>query len=315
MNYAFRIKFYLNQVGAISSNNREEHFLISNDKSAKIYCYEKMLSESSEIYIHSDGYNSEVEARLEGEKVKKSILIACSMRRIFVDVGKDRATSMLGEKVKQKIWNEHQIQIIDEVHGLDVYDARKQTSVIKGSSPSIILENSATDLIKDIQSLFSTSVRLNDKDLLAFELYGASGFEKSSRSKFLTLMLAIESMMEQKKRSPKIVRAIKDLIKSLNAMDLNGDEIESIKGSIGDLENESISKSGENLARSFLGSKKYNEVEAPKFFRYCYKIRSNLVHHGEPKIPDHEFSGLVATLEIFVHDILESKIKVLANNC
>ena len=121
MNYAFRIKFYLNQAGAISSNNREEQFIISNGKSAKIYCYKDKLSESSEIYIYSDGYSSEVEARAEGEKVKKSILIACSMRRIFVDVGKDRAASILGKVVKEKIWNEHQIQIIDEVHGLDVY--------------------------------------------------------------------------------------------------------------------------------------------------------------------------------------------------
>ena len=251
------------------------------------------------------------------------------MRRIFVDVGKDRATSMLGEKVKQKIWNEHQIQIIDEVHGLDVYDARKQTSVIKGSSPSIILENSATDLIKDIQSLFSTSAHLNDKDLLAFELYGASGFEKSSRSRFLTLILAIESMIEQKEKSPIIVKALEDFKKSLAEMDLNRneiksinggipklkDEIKSVNGGIDNLKKESISKSGGNLSRTLLGSRKYKGREPSKFFGYCYKIRNNLVHYGKPKIPDHEFSGLVATLEIFVHDILKSKIKVLANNC
>lgn len=306
--------FYLNQAGAISSNNREEQFIISNGKSAKIYCYKDKLSESSEIYIYSNGYSSEVEARAEGEKVKKFILIACSMRRIFVDVGKDRAASILGKVVKEKIWNEHQIQIIDEVHGLDVYDTGKKTQVIKGSGVSIVIVNSATDLINDIQSLVSTSAYLNDKDLLAFELYGASGFEKSSRSRFLTLMLALESIIEQKNRSPKITNVIKDIIKSLNAMDLNPDEMQSIKNGISMLKKESISKSGQNLSETLLGSKKYQGLEPSKFFLRCYKIRSNLVHDGEPKIPENEFSGLAATLEIFVHDVLESKIELLANN-
>ncbi len=315
VNYAFRIKFYLSQAGAISSDNPEEQFFISNGKTAKIFCYKNKLSESSEIYICTNGYSSVDEAKEEGKKIQKSILIASSLRRIFVDVGKDRATIIIPKELKEKLLNEYKVEFIEEVHGLDVYNASKNIKIVKGTQPTLVTVNKATDLIKDIQSLLSASIStyLNDKELLAFELYGASGFEKSPRSRFLTLMLAIESMIEQKDRPPKIINAIKYLIKIFETMNLNTDEIKSIKSGIFDLKIESISKSGQNLSKTLLGSKKYQGSDPSKFFKYCYKIRSNLVHNGEPNIPDHKFSGLAATLEIFVHDILESKIKLLAN--
>ena len=313
MNYAFRIKFYINVAGSISSHNREEIFLISSSKTAKLYCYNEKLSKASEIYIYSDGYKTEDDAKDIGEKLKISILIASSLRRIFVDVGKNRATSQIGKVIKEKLWEEHKVQLINEVHGLDVYDASKKTQIVKASSPSIILQNYATDLINDIQSLFNVSASLNEKDLLAFELYGASGFEKSSKSRFLTLMLSLESMIEQKKRPTKIINVIKDLLKSIDSMDLESDEMQSIKNGISMLKKESISKSGQYLSAKFLDSKKYNELDPSDFFLYCYKIRSNLVHNGTPKIPEHEFSSLTATLEVFVHDILESKIILMAN--
>lgn len=313
MNYAFRIKFYLNMAGAISSHNREETFHISNSNTAKLYCYNKELSKSSEIYIYSEGYKTEDEAKAVGEKLKNSILIASSLRGVFVDVGKDRATSHIGKSIKEKLWEEHQVQLIDEVHGLDVYDASKKTQVAKGGVGSVILQNYATDLINDIRSLFSTAACLNEKDLLAFELYGASGFEKSSRSRFLTLMLSLESMIKQKERPPEIINVIKDLAKSIDTMDLNSDEKQSIKNGISMLKKESISKSGQHLSATFLDSKKYIELDPSMFFLHCYKIRSDLVHNGTPKIPEQEFSSLTATLAVFVHDILESKIKLLAN--
>ena len=103
---------------------------------------------------------------------------------------------------------------------------------------------------------------------LAFELYGASGFEKSSRSRFLTLMLSLESMIKQKERPPEIINVIKDLAKSIDTMDLNSDEKQSIKNGISMLKKESISKSGQHLSATFLDSKKYIELD-PSIGRFA----------------------------------------------
>lgn len=156
MNYAFRIKFYVSKTGAISSDNREEQFLVSNGKTAKIFCYKNKLSESSEIYIYSDGYSSEDEAREEGKKIQKSILIASSLRKIFVDVAidKDKANIKIPKELKEKLLNEHNVEFIAEVHGLDVYNASKNIKIIKGTQPTLVTVNKASDLIKDIQLIF-----------------------------------------------------------------------------------------------------------------------------------------------------------------
>jgi len=172
------------------------------------------------------------------------------------------------------------------------------------------LTHSADKLLGEIKRYCSGDIRISERDLLALHLFGASGFEISIRSRFLSLMLSIESMLEPAKRSTSAIEIVENtiaIVKSRN--DLSCQERDSLQGSLNWLKNESISLTGKKLAHSLLPDNTYCEMPCEKFFKHCYQVRSNLVHTGSPKIDEDQFGKVAANLEVFVSDMLTAKFK------
>ena len=79
-------------------------------------------------------------------------------------------------------------------------------------------------------------------------------------------------------------------------------------GSLKWLESESISRTGRNLARSRLGSREYMDMKPENFFNLCYSLRSRLVHADDPLPSRDEIAKTVASLEVFVSDLLSGAL-------
>jgi hypothetical protein len=92
------------------------------------------------------------------------------------------------------------------------------------------------------------------------------------------------------------------------------DKKNSLIGSLRWLRDESISHAGKRLATETLGDKTYDGKKAAKSFSHGYSLRSNLVHGNMLYPTFDEISGVVATLETFVSDLLTISLPTLTGN-
>ena len=90
--------------------------------------------------------------------------------------------------------------------------------------------------------------------------------------------------------------------------DLNTEEKAVLKSGIGHLRHESIRQAGRRLVREKIGARRYKEMPAEEFFKYCYTLRSTLAH-GDLPFPTRDEVGLAAAqLEVMLSDLLSTDL-------
>ncbi len=163
----------------------------------------------------------------------------------------------------------------------------------------------ADRLVELMRAAAELDVVLDDREELAFDLYSASFFETGPDARLLTLMMALETLIDQKPRSDAAVKHLRTLIEQTRASGLPGDEIASLVSSLDELaKRESVGRAGRRLART-LGDIEYMPGEPPsEFFTRCYALRSALVHGEYPRPDRDEVGTRAAKLEWFVGDLL-----------
>jgi len=142
---------------------------------------------------------------------------------------------------------------------------------------------------------------------LAYDLFSAAFSETNADARFVTLMMAFETLLPQTERSDAARTHVDRLIDQTSNSSLSRPERDSLTKSLEWLRYESISKSGRTLAKT-LGSRTYMpdpETEDPvSFFQACYDMRSQLVHGLYPRPTREEVSARAPHLERFVGDLL-----------
>ncbi len=81
-------------------------------------------------------------------------------------------------------------------------------------------------------------------------------------------------------------------------------------GPLGRLKRESVQQAGRRLSQERLGTRKYDGQCASDFFARCYDMRSRLVHGEGNSELRRDSESIVATLEIFVSDILSAPLEL-----
>jgi hypothetical protein len=161
-------------------------------------------------------------------------------------------------------------------------------------------ESATLDAITKAQAL---RVEMSEREHLAYDLYSASFFQPIADGRFLMLMMALETLIEQQPRSTEVATFVDQLITLTRNAGLPANEIKSILGSLEWLFVESVSQAGRRLVSS-LGERRYMDELPAKFFTRCYDIRSKLVHGSHPRPERAEVDLRAATLEIFVGHLL-----------
>ena len=169
---------------------------------------------------------------------------------------------------------------------------------------TIILGIGADKLSETFRSLCGKPLPLTSRERLAIDLFNTSVLESSSATRLLTLVMAIESLLDLQLRSPAAAGLIESFLATVSTTDLiPSTEKDSLAGSLQYRRFESISAAGRALVSMRPGERCYLELPAPRFFTECYEARSRLVHGRNP--PEYkELGRLAATLEVFVSDLL-----------
>lgn len=310
-NYKFRVKFRLPPSSGL--NHDEPALDIHRPSGQGGYALRasggQSIKDSQWLALEdsNDGFSTEEEASDAGDLVRSAILWCGIQMRLGMDVGDGKAHGGATQYLKRKVRREQGIQLLNDVHGLNVYekDPELPTRFISGSATAQGLRD-VSQFEQHFNEAMDMNLHLTDKESLACELYGLSHFESSVRARFLTLVIAIESISKAQRRSDSAVEHVEQLIEATRNSSLSSPEVASLCSILGNLKNESISKSGRDLVDRCLGQSQYGNKTAKGFFRDCYDIRCDLVHSGKPTDESINLGHLITELDRLVADLLVS---------
>ena len=252
-----------------------------------------------------EGFSTKDEAVHAGRRAKNAISWSSARMRVGVDLGDDKPHGGASEYLKKLVMEESGIRLLDDPHGLVVYEEdvlhpTRFTSV----SGELQVGRPISAFADYFLQAMNMDLCLTDKETLAFELYGLSHFESAPRARFVTLISAIETILDTKQRNAEALKHVERLIEFTRKSGLSLPERDSLSTSLGQLKRESISKAGRDLVGTLLESNKYGGEQAKDFFQHCYNIRSALLHRGKPSDDSVNLGLLVVQLDHLVADLL-----------
>lgn len=306
--YKLRFKFHLSHKGMLTGDCKEFDFILSNGHQAKIHCVDaEKFEESTKFVIISGGYLTEEDAREYGNELKEVVLCFGAKYRVGLDVGKDKVGSQFSTSIKNKTFEEQGVQMIDDVHGVTTYSEERPAACMSFSALGLISPRDAGFFTREVCKIISLPRKVDKKTQLSMELLTASFFETSPRSRFLTLVLSAESILNPEDRSENAKALVDELRRLTKSIDLDKRERCSILGSLNWLDKDSISQSLRKMASTYLPEKNYDGMSSEKFIKKCYDARSNLVHTGGVDEKKFNVDMLAANLEVYMADMLVAK--------
>ena len=160
-----------------------------------------------------------------------------------------------------------------------------------------------------LRHALETPRTLNQREWLALDLFNGSFFQESIDTRFLLLMMALEALIDQPKRSEAAIRFLDSVIQDIKLLDdVISDEKDSLVSSMAFLKKESIGQTGKKLVQIKLEGREYAGHSPEKFFSLCYRLRSQLVHGAVPYPTLDQVNSVVATLECFVSDLISGPL-------
>ena len=261
------------------------------------------ISEARELLVVGGPYNSADTAGLVGARYKEALAVAFARLQLGVDAAGLFQTGQFFTSGLNLLAAGQDHRVLNDAQGLTVFDSAIPTKFARLGNAQMRHGISSPRFTRILTAILERDVRLSEREELALELYHASHFEELERSRFLTLMIAIEALLDPKERDSPALELVATFLKSVaEASELDALTKASLLGSLQFLRRDSISQTGRALSRERLGDRLYEGMRSDKFFTHCYEIRSDIVHRGHVR---DKRSGLpTGELDRFVSDLL-----------
>jgi len=310
MDYSFRIRFNRSSTDVLQiETERVSLPTISPSDSVVMFSSDKIskICDSDQFLVIGSGYSSAQAAEIAGREVKTALIIALASVRVGVDFGDRAAKGIFTNYGLKEIEEVIGKPALNNTHGLMVFE-----SVPAPRFVSFNAKLSRVTTLEKFTSAYSKSLRasptISQRHELSYTLFNGSFFQPTADSRFLLLVMAVEALIQPRRRPDESFNYIRSLIQQTKNATLTQIEKESILGTLKFLCNESISQAGRRTVSDKLGDRKYFEKTPADFFKFCYGIRSDLVHGNLPTPTLEEVSRTAAILEVFVSDLLTVSI-------
>lgn len=304
--YDFRLEFRL--PGHDHINADVEELSVLND-SGEVTIRLRSGARGSPIKDHSRAaliggpYPSAADAQIAAERAKRALLLWAVRNRVGIDLGGGRPRGVITSAGLQ--WLEGQIgaPVRAAVHGIDVHE-HIDGLVFVALNAELSVGKAAQAFVEQVAGAIRTRVVMSAKQELAGEILSASYFEVSDRSRFITLMSAVEALLDPQLRPPPAQELVARLIEIVNKGRLDEATRAAMLGSLQWLKQESIRQAGRALATRLLPDRIYLEQPPGRFFTFCYDLRSSILHRGTVPAAVGDFSSVCAAAHEFVCDLL-----------
>jgi hypothetical protein len=306
--YNFRIRFNVTSRVHIETD-QTKLFLLKEPGAYDVYLKTergKTFLTASKLSLFGGPFATKEAARIEGKKWREIAEIAFACTGLAADFGDRASKSSFTKAGLADAAKQHGQRVLDDIHGLDVYDISPAPLFIS-MNMHLKIGIPADILIDVVQDTLKKNVSNNDAERLAYDLYSASFDLKFPDARFLTLMMAVETLAERKNRPEESVTIIETLRKVVKDSGINERQRDSILSSLKDLKLQSIGDACKELVKP-LEEIRYSNLPPDKFITECYRLRSKLVHGSNPRPSREDVDALAAVLEILVSHLLSHKL-------
>jgi hypothetical protein len=309
--FAFRLCFHI--PSHLHFESTEGELTLSQEGDRRLWLRSLdtgVMKTSHRVGLCGAPYSTIEEAFRAGTAARITLIEFAVHQRFALDVGMPQPPGGVEAFCQSAILGEDGTALLDGIHGLAVYDASHPTKFVYCNDVELILGRSVDRLRAEVDNHYPP-LELTAKQETAYELFAASQFEVSQRSRFLSLMLAVESILEPKTLAPEAQQFLADLLSQIDKSNLTGHDKKSMTDKLKFAADESIRQCGKRLAVELLGKKTYLQKEAGVFFLWLYDVRSQLVHKGKITKKGGDLRTIINDVEQFVTDLLEASIAAL----
>jgi hypothetical protein len=262
------------------------------------------IVEANSLVLKSSGWPDEDSARLAGERAHRAFALTFAKLGIGADYGRRGPGMQFFDSFLESLSREHGRPVLADRHGLMVFETDPPPLFITGSGQGVV-GTPPENLARVLPRAFEFTRPFSEKENLALDLYNASFFESSIEARFLTLVVAVEVLLEPQPKSEAGRHHVEELLGLTRAAKhIPQEERQSLMSTLGWMKTESIGQAGKRLARERLGEREYNGMKAPNFFSHVYDIRSKKVHGTLPPPSNDDIGAVVHPLQTFVRDLL-----------
>jgi hypothetical protein len=304
--YDFRIRFHFS--GGNHINSEAEKLLVLQESGGATIRL-RSGARGSAIKNHSRAsliggpYPSAADAQAAAERTKRALLIWAVRNRVGIDLGGRQPRSAITVAGLELLEKQIGGPMRADIHGIDVYEHIDGLSFVALNADASI-GKAAAAFVEEVAAAVATSVFLNAKQELAGEILSASYFDASDRSRFVTLITAVEGLLDPQPRPAAAQHMVARMIQIVEEEELDEGHRAAMLGSLQRLKRESIGQAGRALAERLLGGKVYEGQTPAQFFSLCYGLRSSILHSGKVPAEITDFLSVCATAHAFVCDLL-----------
>jgi len=308
--FCFRLRFHLRDGDSIGLDLEEAIlFSMPNNVTIKI----KSAAKDTPIKSHSRAalvggpFESEDAARIAAFHARRALLAWAVSQRIGMDLGDDKLRSQFTRYGLGELSSQVGQPVRNDVHGLDVYESDGKTLFVSWNMDAK-LTKAGDAFMRDLHHLLGNPPQMTDKQALSAELYALSFFESSFRARFLTLVAAIEALLEPAFRHEVVREFVSDAQGRAAQLPVDDATRQAVQSSLEWLKRESIGQAGRALADRLLRDSQYLGMNSRKFFAYCYNLRSQILHSGKPSNDSVDLLELANATQQFVGDLLNEAL-------
>ena len=259
------------------------------------------IKDHAQVAVLGGPFASENQARDAAEKTKRALLCWAIEQRLGIDFGSRKQRSMATNAYLAMLEKQHGHPFRNDIHGIDVYEHVEKLKFVSVNGKATVGKYPPR-FIDTFQREYLNSRQLTEKEVLASEIYASSFFDVSPRSRFITLVTAVEALLEPPKRSHKVEALVEELKAKTQKSKI--DEWKSILGDLEKLKRQSIGQAGRMLADRLIPNEFFDGQSSADYFRRCYALRSQILHHGTIEDDSEDIWHLANTMEDFVHRLL-----------
>lgn len=265
----------------------------------------KPIKDHAHAAVLGKSFASEEQARAAAEKSKSALLYWAIESRVGIDFGdrRDKPRSFVTKAGLAALEKQSGGPIRNDIHGIDVYEHVENLKFAYFSAKGTVGKN-LPKLIDTFQSEYLNNRHLTKKQVIASEIYASSFFDVSAHSRFITLVTAVEALLEPIKHSGEVEALVEEFIAKTQQSTVDKLTRKSIIGSLNRIRYQSIRQAGRTLADRFIPSELFNGQSSAAFFARSYDLRSQILHHGTITDEKLNIRNLANIMETFVGHLL-----------
>jgi hypothetical protein len=290
MTYLFRLTASSRKPGLFDFEEGQHDFRMSDGTVASVSARNAdKLCNATSFHFEAGGFDSEASARLAAEHFRLSLRIVNAVLGIGINIPLGNTISaQVSEAIKEKLRIEQDAVAVDSVWGISILpeDGRHFEYVMTGNVT--VKPADPEYILSALQTIWPLKVSFDSASETALYILGLASAEGSDKATFLASYLALEPLIQRKKRSAETIALIKRMQKNVEMAakrkrkPLDSKQAESLLGGLKALHEESFSSALMRFAGAVTKPTHIRKIPTKKFFSACIKARNKLAHNADP---------------------------------